>query len=307
MHERLREVRDALDKGMYGEALARCERLAESGHAPDLTAKIGALKLDAFAGLGRWREMVALGSTLIAGFVPNRESESLGRIHGLTGFAYLRLGELRLAERHLRASIHIYTWDLEDLPAALRQQRRLALLYLGMGLLRQSCSEMESAIEISDRNSCTSESGILRVNLAVAMIKVGCLEKVSKCLDEAEKFLKSASRTKWLLLSTLVRANYFRITGHPMQALEILMPALQITREQHYSREEAITLEYIGDCYLAKTEYKRGLEHYEEALKIAEATAPEGDIIPEVCHRMGETLTRLGGFSALPEHPARIG
>jgi len=279
---------------MYKEALDYCERIAESGHAPELAGRIGALKLDAFAGLGRWRELVALGSTLIAGLASNRESETLGRVHGLTGFAYLRLGEIRLAERHLRAAIHVYTWDLDDLPAALRQQRRLGLLYLNMGLLRQSCSEMETAIEISDRNSCTPESGILRVNLAVAMSKLGTLERVPGYLDEADEFLRSASRKKWLLLSSLVRANYLRITGHLTKALELLVPSLQMTREQNYSREEAIALEYIGDCHLAKREYKQALEQYEGALKIAEATAPDGDLIPELSHRMGETLIRLG-------------
>jgi len=126
------------------------------------------------------------------------------------------------------------------------------------------------------------------------MCKLGSLETVPKWLDEADELLKRATRGKWSLLSALVRANYLRITGHLAKAFEILLPALQMTREQRYSREEAITLEYIGDCHLAKREYKQALEHFENALTIAEATAPEGDLIPELSHRMGEALIGLG-------------
>ena len=57
-------------------------------------------------------------------------------------------------------------------------------------------------------------------------------------------------------------------------------------------------LEYLGDCHLAQKEFKRALEQYELAFKIAEATAPEGDIIPELCHRMGEAMIRLGDPNA---------
>jgi DNA-binding NtrC family response regulator/tetratricopeptide (TPR) repeat protein len=294
----LQEIRRALDKGLYQDALASCDRMAALGCESELLSQIDVLKLDALAGLGRWTEMVTLGSTLVAELTPKQQLALLGPVHGLTGFAHLRLGELRLAERHLRAAIHIYTWDLKDLSAALRQHRRLALLYLGMGHLRQSSFEMESAIEVADANSCTSESGILRVNLASVLIKLGSLEKASRCLSEADVFLQNASRTKWLMLSSLVRANYLRVTGHPAKALEILAPALKTTREQDYSREEAITLEYMGDCYLAQKEFKKALEHYELAFKIAETTAPQGDIIPELCHRMGEAVIRLGDPNA---------
>jgi DNA-binding NtrC family response regulator len=95
-----------------------------------------------------------------------------------------------------------------------------------------------------------------------------------------------------------VRANYLRIIGHPLKAMDLLPVALQNSHDNQYSREEAITLEYMGDCYLAQREFKKALDHYELALKIAEATAPEGDIIPELCHRMAEAKVRLGDPNA---------
>jgi DNA-binding NtrC family response regulator/tetratricopeptide (TPR) repeat protein len=194
----------------------------------------------------------------------------------------------------LRAAIHILTWDLKDQGAAIRQRRRLALMFHGLGLWRQAQYECESAIELADENSIARESGALRLNLAVTLAKSGNLSRVPEVLDEAEQFLADAGNSKWLMQSALMRGSYYRITGHPGKALELLETALRTCREQHYSREEAITLEYTGDCHLARRDYSRALDLYNEGMKIAEATAPRGDLVPELCHRIGECLTNLG-------------
>src|SRR5205814_464303 len=125
-------------------------------------------------------------------------------------------------------------WTSPDVTAAIRQQRRLALFYLAMGHLRQARFEMESAIETADSHSCTAESGILRVNLAVALTKSGDIGRASELLDEAQAHLESAGRGKWLLLADMVRANIFRIGGAPARGLDILSRALVVTREEKY-------------------------------------------------------------------------
>jgi DNA-binding NtrC family response regulator len=95
-------------------------------------------------------------------------------------------------------------------------------------------------------------------------------------------------------LTSLTRARYLILTHHPGQALEILISVLAAVRDQHYAREEAISLEYIGDCHLLRKEFRQALDQYNAALKIAEATAPKGDLIPELGHRIGEALLNLG-------------
>ncbi len=292
--ERLEHIRCLLDTGKYHEALRDLQDPAVAIDDSDLVAHSVALKLDALAGLGRWEESVAFGASVLPKLVTGLDRASLGRIHGLLGFSHLRLGDLRRSELHLRAAIHIATWDVGDTLEVLRHQRRLGLLFLSRALWRQAGFEFEKAIEIAEEQKAERESAALRVNLAVTYIKAGRLAGIIELLEPAEKVLASNSQAKWLANTHLVRANYLRITGHPAKALELLVPALQTTREQQYSREEAITLEYIGDCHLAQKEYKKALDHYEQAMKIAEATAPGGDLVPEVCQRLAETLVNLG-------------
>jgi DNA-binding NtrC family response regulator len=128
---------------------------------------------------------------------------------------------------------------------------------------------------------------------------------VEALLSEISSLLPQILRPTAALLADLVRAKYLRMTGQPAKALEILEPVLTTTREQRYSREEAICLEYMGDCHLAQRDYKKALEHYNQAFQIAEATAPKGDLIPELCHRLAECAVHLGDPNAAILHCER--
>ena len=245
-----------------------------------------------------WNEISRLGESLLQQFGESNAKPELSRVHGLMGYISLRLGSIHKAEAHFQAAIHILTWDLNDLPQSLRQQRRLAIILKNRGLFHQARFEMERTIGLADQHGIDRESLANRLNLSIVLLKMGRLSEASVVLGQLDQLAGVTTDTRYRVRIHLVRSNYLRITGHPAQALELLLPALQIALEKQYTREEAITLEYTGDCYLAQKNYIKALEHYERAMKIAEATAPEGDVIPEVCHRMGETLIRLGDPNA---------
>jgi DNA-binding NtrC family response regulator/tetratricopeptide (TPR) repeat protein len=182
-------------------------------------------------------------------------------------------------------------------------------MFLALGSWHQARFEMEKAIEIADQHGILRESGAIRINLAITLLKSGALAPVQDVLDIAVARLSRLGQEKWLMQAELVRARHLWISGHPAKALGILLSALHTTREQSYSREEAITLEYMGDCYLIQREFGKAIEHYQLAFRIAEATAPEGDMIPELCHRIGEAMIRLGdpnGAIMLCERGLRI-
>ena len=206
----------------------------------------------------------------------------------------LGVGYADSAEDHFRAAIHIATWELADQLEALRHRRRLAVAFKTLGLWRNSQFECEKAIRIADGKEYPLESGILRVNLAVVLMKSASLDSVPEVLTLADERLANSGQSLWQILARLARSRYLVLTHHPAQALEILKPALQTIREHSYAREEAICLEYIGDCHLMKKEFGLALDHYKAAQTIADATAPKGDLIPELGHRIGEALVNLG-------------
>ncbi len=296
MNSDLERVKGLIEQGLHRRALDELASTSLSGYCDDDLLDLVILRMSAATGLGRWEEVLQVGIPLLHDLTSRDDRVRASEVHGMLGNAYLRSGDHRKSEAHIRAAIHILTWDVVNVQRALREQRRLGMMFLAIGDFRQAASEFSRGSELADKCGEVREAIGHRINLCVSLIKVGHLDRVPSLLDEAE--VKAVDKAKQLLLCSLIRANYLRITGAPAKALVLLHPALATTREQHYSREEAITLEYMGDCYLALREFKRALDHYELALKIAEATAPEGDIIPELCHRMGEAKIRLGDPNA---------
>jgi DNA-binding NtrC family response regulator len=210
----------------------------------------------------------------------------------------MRKGQYRDAEEHSRAALHIAGWELKDVQSSLRHRRRLALLLKNLGLLREACRELGKAIADADAGNEVREAGVLRKNAAIAHIKLGDYATAGRLLDEAAERLASSDDPLVTVRLALVRSNLRRLTGSAGPARETLESLLVQVRSLGYSREEAICLEYTGDCHLAMREYKKALEHYQAAQTIADATAPKGDLVPELGHRIGECLVHLGDANA---------
>jgi DNA-binding NtrC family response regulator/tetratricopeptide (TPR) repeat protein len=295
----LSRTQELVSQARYREALDLVSGVPiELGGQPEPASDLLRLRFVSLNALGKWIEMVELGAILIPLVPKPAGNRLLCDLHGYLGLAHIRLGSFREAESHLRAAIHVSTWDLVDAPQALFHQRQLGVMFKNLGRWQQAKHEVLNAVVTADEIKSAKESGLLRQTLAIVYLKSGEYREVPQLLDEAEIHLASVDEPLRIIRVHLARARYLVVTGHHAQALEILVQVLPTTREQKYSREEAITLEYMGDCYLAQRDHEKALEHYNLALKIAEATAPRGDLIPELGHRIGEALVNLGDPNA---------
>lgn len=291
----LEDAQSLISRGLVAEALQVIEKLNfDTLLEGDADGEGLRLRLRLLGELCRWREVVEVGGEWLRLLLKSPHRAIVGTLHEQLGQAHLRLGDHRRAESHIRAAVHVATWEVEDPIEAIQLQRLLALMFKNLAYWHQARHELRYAIAAADEIECNRESGALRSNLAVVLLKSGGLGEVPTLLDEAERFLALAEKPHWIMRVHLVRARYLILTNHPSNALEILTPVLATTREQQYSREEAICLEYMGDCYAAQKEFQRALDCYNAALQIADATAPKGDLIPELGHRIGEALVNLG-------------
>ena len=277
------------------ELLAFLEDLrSEFGGAGPVALEVYAHRMCALNALSRWNESISSGNSALPLIKAAGPTEFASEIHGLLGVAHLREGNLSDSESHLRASVHMATWHLADPLQTVRSLKVLGVLFSNMGLWQSASFEIDKAITISDDSSLLTESCGLRINRTVLTLKTGRISDADAILTSAELLAGSSLRPKHLALAHLLRAKYLRMTGHPAKALALLEPVLGTTRENKYVREEAICLEYMGDCHLARRDYKTALGLYNSALEIANSIAPKGDIIPELGHRIGECLVQLG-------------
>src|SRR2546425_1041429 len=143
MHKDLDKIRTLIDQGDYVGALDRLGSLGEPGDGGESFADRTVLQLAALNGLGHWAASIELASASLDQVESSGALKQLSTVHGLAGFAYLRKGCVREAEQHLRAAIHILSWNLKDPIAALGEHRRLSLMFKNLGLWHQARFEMD--------------------------------------------------------------------------------------------------------------------------------------------------------------------
>ena len=254
-----------------------------------------ACRLAALAGLSRWDDVVRLCREALSkqndAFLA---SSDLGYVHSQLGNALLRLGNLGECESHLRAAIHIHTWDSGNPVEALGPTRILAALYSNMGLWSTACHELSRAMQVADQNFSTRESLGLRINLAVIFLKSSSSQKAESVLSEARVLCQAGDFPKQRVLCALLGARLMVMRRNLHAAASELAEVLPLIKTAGVKREEVICMEYMGDCHLARGEYDRAIGHYSTALNMAVEIAPGGDLIPELCHRMAEAQVNLG-------------
>src|SRR5688572_11878260 len=275
----------------FGEAL---DLIESEGPNSTTLSDITACRIAALCGLGRWTDVVNLGTQSIESAGDDAPRAARARVHSLLGNAFLRLGELALSEAHLRAAVHIFTWDLQSPVRALRPTRILSAVFSNMGMWSMARHELLRAIQVADTGGATRESIGLGINLAVVQLKSGAIEDVRRTIASITPHLTSSASSKQQQLCSLLDARCLRMTGDNKKASALLFDLLPAIKDNGRRREEALCQEYLGDCYVAQRQHKQALSHYQDAMRIAEETAPRGDLVPELCHRLAEANVHLG-------------
>jgi transcriptional regulator with GAF, ATPase, and Fis domain len=164
---------------------------------------------------------------------------------------------------------------------------------MNLGMWHTARHELMRAIETADQLNAKRESVGLRINLAIVLQKSGVIESALKPLEEAYELAQTEGLVYQQILCRLVIARRLKTIGEFSKAKGMLSDLLVDLGQRQMPREKAICLEYLGDCHLAQREYKKALEQYQAGMQIAEETAPRGDLVPELCHRMAEAHVHL--------------
>lgn len=262
------------------------------------SARILIARLNALEQVGRWAEIAREGQPWVETLGSNSNQALLSEIHAILARSFRRLGQISRAEMHLRAAHHIAKWTLRDPIAALAHQRRLAVLFKGLGMWKQATHECQLAIEASLELDEPSAAAANRTNLAIVLLKSGNVEEAATEASKAVASLHECPAPLWRILAEMVQAKCLRLLGRRQEARELLNRLLSEIRLGVHRREEAICLEYLGDFYLSEGLLADALDSFRAAECIATAHAPRGDLVPELGHRIGECLIHLGDPNA---------
>jgi DNA-binding NtrC family response regulator/tetratricopeptide (TPR) repeat protein len=247
-------------------------------------------------GLGRWKEVAEVAEKKLEELYALRpeEKKTLLEFHIAAGRAAWRLGRPGRAEEHFRAAYHISRWDLEDMAAMLRARNLLGLCFLSAGELHRAASEFGRGQVQARGAGLYHEEANFSLNLSIALAKLGRIEPSGIELGRARSLFGERGHSRGRVLTRLCTAQTHRLRGEMRDAEAHAMGALSEAEEHGFEREHVIALEYLGDVALDQHDNQAAIEHYDQALVLAERLAPEGDLIPELCRRMGEIHVRIG-------------
>jgi len=127
-------------------------------------------------------------------------------------------------------------------------------------------------------------------------------------LDSLKLSLQIGVEGNWIhrqCFANIALGNVYRLTRNFEEARKHIHTAYNQAQELGFRREEALSLEFLGDVYRDEGQPEEARRFYNRALAIAMDIAPEGDIVMEIQRRMGECLTMEGDPAGASEYLAR--
>lgn len=150
------------------------------------------------------------------------------------------------------------------------------------------------ALENFDKCGKCLSQGYTYKMLAILAYRTGEYDKAKELLQPAKELFERTGDRRNLINSDIAlgRINIFR--GQYEKAEALLLDCRGKALEAGFRRETAISSEFLGELCYHQDRYDESLAWLEEAEKIAEEIAPEGDHAVEVSRRLGEVYIALG-------------
>ncbi len=168
----------------------------------------------------------------------------------------------------------------------------LGWTHLSMGHFDEGRRWFEKSLQINTGLGAKHRCAQNYQNLAIVSYKqgrypeaIGYLEKELELVTDS-KDMTCRARIAW--------GNVLRLQGDFPAARRSLMEAYSLAAETGLSREEGLSLEYLGDVLRDEGNPAEARRYYQRGLAVARALAPRGDLVMELMRREGECLDLEG-------------
>jgi DNA-binding NtrC family response regulator/tetratricopeptide (TPR) repeat protein len=136
-----------------------------------------------------------------------------------------------------------------------------------------------------------------RLNLGIVSYKRGNFAQAEVEFQSSISLLKEVDAQVPLCRAFIARGCNLRLQRDFQGARTVLNKAFSWANELMLAREEALSLEFLGDVCRDEGKLEQARRFYSRALAIGSSMAPDGDIVMEVMCRQGQCLSLLGRHS----------
>jgi DNA-binding NtrC family response regulator/tetratricopeptide (TPR) repeat protein len=210
------------------------------------------------------------------------------------------LGRLAYREGDLLRARDLYEQEL----AILRRfgdESRIAHVRNNLGLIHKNLCEWDAAVshlraalEIHRRASRLADSQNPLINLGIVYQKSGDWVRARDYYQQAESICLQIGDELRLAGVAIGLGNVARLQRRFTDAESSLQNALERSRRLGAQRHEVLSLEFLGELDFDRGRPDDALSRYGQALALADAAAPEGDLVVELERRRAEALAAVG-------------
>ncbi len=219
----------------------------------------------------------------------------------IKGYAEFPLGQTKCAIEDCESSYSIYKILGKKIECG-RCSNYLGMLNRANSDYREAQKWYKRSMEYYSQTKLRRKQSMVYLNIGVTHYKVG---DYKAAFESLQKSLQLGLDGGWIhrqCFANIALGNVHRLTRDFEQARRHIHTAYNQAQELGFRREEALSLEFLGDVYRDEGRPAEARRFYKRALAIAVDIAPEGDIVMEVQRRMGECLTLEGDPAAASEY-----
>ncbi|UCB52060.1 MAG: sigma 54-interacting transcriptional regulator [Candidatus Zixiibacteriota bacterium] len=298
LNAKLGVVESLLSKGSFKQALAEIRELENLRAAEDFSAEAGELAYlgaRALRKLGKLKEALAKARKAYEILRKTEKHARLAQIQHVMGIIHAQLGEFKEAEIQLTdtASIYRRIKDEKGLADVYNDLARIAFFRSDYG---RATEYINDALDFCRRTKDRQLAARLHGNLGTIMMLQDRWAEAEKSLLaslEANQALKESINACRSLLSL---GNLSISARRLEEARKYLGRALDLITENSFLRELAIYHEYAGSLELARGNSKGARDHFCEAIKIGEQTAPKSAIMSQAYRLLADQQAEEGDY-----------
>lgn len=219
----------------------------------------------------------------------------------MKGISSGRLGNLKEAIELSEASYSIFLL-CDNSESAGYASNFLGIFYRHISDYRESLKWYERSLECFGGKNWSRRESAVFLNIGVTQYKLGRFHSSRKSLEKSLKIGVETKRIHRQVFPNIALGNVHRLQRDLPTAQKYLLTALAQSQEVHYPREEALSLEFLGDIHRDEHQYTTARQYYQRVMTIAKTIAPKGDLVMEAHRRIGECHNLEGNYSlAMPE------
>ena len=223
------------------------------------------------------------------------ENFEIASIQRHLGWYYLKVGSIKKAKSFLEDSISSYR-RLGQHQEVAGVKNDLAHIFFINGQWKNALEQLEDSVEIKISSKTYKGLSSHYTNIGTLNMFLGNYEKSLHYFRKSEKMANRIEPERnYNLVHNNIQTGKLYINMHLFdKSLKYVNKGLNLAIEKGMKREIAIGHEYLGELAFEQCDYERAEMCYEEAREIAEAIAPEGDLINELYRRIGDLKVRTG-------------